>query len=76
MVIQKNLDELDENYNKRIWFIKEIDPKTKKDTENAIRLSNIWINIISLKCIYPLQVMHTIHDILKNTNKKMNKIFE
>jgi len=67
MKIIKNLDETEESYNRRVWFISEIKPKTQNEYEEAIRLSNIWINMIILKCIYPIDVMNRIKIILKNT---------
>ena len=66
--IKRNIDEIDEKYNKRIWFIKKMNPKSKKDFENSVRLSNIWVNSLYLHCIYPLKTMNTIKNILLEKN--------
>ena len=41
--IKRNLDETNESYNRRVWFINEIKPKTNKEYNEAIRLSEIWV---------------------------------
>ena len=66
--IKRNLDETDESYRRRIWFISEIKPKTSLEYEEAIRLSNIWVNVLFLKCVYPLETMNRIKIILANTS--------
>lgn len=84
IVIKRNVDEVNESYRRRIWFVKIYNPKTKKELEEAIRLSNIWINALLLHCVYPMYIMNDIKKILKNSkynkknsnknfNKKINK---
>lgn len=71
--IRRNLNETEESYNRRVWFINEMKPKTNKDFYEAIKLSNIWVNTILLGCIYPATVMTKIKNILDKssyTNKK------
>jgi len=71
--IKKNIDETEESYKRRLWFISLLKPKTKDETKNAILLANIWINMIILKCIYPKPIMEKIHIIVKNANMSIKK---
>jgi len=66
--IKRNLDETNESYNRRVWFINEIKPKTNKEYNEAIRLSEIWVNTILLGCIYPTTVMNKIKTILDKSS--------
>lgn len=68
MDIKRNIDEINDSYNRRKWFIKEMKPKTQKEIENAINLSNIWVNTILLGCIYPPKTMNEIKLILDKSS--------
>ena len=65
--ISRNRDEVDESYERRKWFINEIKPKTKEQYNEAIILSNVWINMLLLGCIYPKNIIDKIKIILKNS---------
>lgn len=60
-IVKKNDNETDLNYNFRKIFIEEFKPKNVKDFKLIEMYSNIFINIISLKCNYE-----------KKTEKKIN----
>jgi hypothetical protein len=66
--VKRNIDETNESYNRRVWFVSQIKPKTKKDYDEAIKLSNIWVNAILLGCIYPIMVMNKIKILLNKSN--------
>ncbi len=68
MDIKINLDETNESFNRRVWFINEIKPKTQKEKDESIKLSNIWVNSILLGCIYPVNVMNIIKKILNKSS--------
>jgi len=68
MDIKRNIDEINDSYNRRKWFIKEMKPKTQKEIENAINLSNIWVNTILLGCKYPPKTMNEIKLILDKSS--------
>ena len=44
MNIDRNIDEIDESYKRRKWFVEQINPKTEKERIESIKLSNMWIN--------------------------------
>lgn len=66
--VKRNEDETNESYNRRVWFISEVKPKTQKEYEEAIKLSNIWVNTILLECIYPVTTMNKIKKILDKSS--------
>ena len=68
MDIKRNIDETNESYNRRTWFIKEMKPKTPKEKSESINLSNIWVNTLLLGCIYPVTVMNKIKKILDKSS--------
>ncbi len=72
--VKRNQDEVDESYKRRKWFIGEITPKTKKEYEEAIKLSNIWINMKYLGCRYPTEAEKKVENILKGSSMN-NKTF-
>ncbi len=68
MEVKRNIDETNESYFRRKWFIKEMKPKTQKEKEDAVKLSNIWVNTILLGCVYPTTVMNQIKKILDKSS--------
>lgn len=66
--ISRNIDETDESFMRRKWFINEMKPKTKHELNEAIRLSNIWVNTVILGCVYPILVMNKIKKILEKSS--------
>jgi hypothetical protein len=65
-MLKKNQYETTSSYNKRQWFVKQYllyNPKV--DEEEAARLSNIWINMITLGCRYPADVEQEIKKFLE-----------
>jgi hypothetical protein len=70
MDIKRNIDETDESYNRRKWFIQEIKSKNSKNIGDIVQMSNIWVNTILLKCIYPTEIMNKIKQILDKSNNK------
>ena len=73
--IKKNENESEEKYNIRNIFISLLKPKTLKELDTCIMYSNIWINMIYLKCKYPKNIEKEIDNIIKNKEKilKMKK---
>ena len=71
MNIKRNLDETNESFNRRVWFINEIKPKTPKELVEVTKLSNIWVNTILLNCIYPVSTMNIIKKILNKSSYKV-----
>ena len=69
-MISKSTFETDANYQKRKWFVKKYLKYNKKETETeAERLSNIWINMMTLKCRYPIPLESKIHNFIKSSKK-------
>lgn len=68
MLIKRNMDELNNSYNLRKWFIYQLKPKNKKAFDEAVLLSNILVNWKYLHCIYPTPYMKKIQKIYVNTN--------
>ena len=69
-MIAKGPFETDSHYQKRKWFAKEYLKYNKKETEiEAERLSNIWINMMTLKCRYPPPLESKIHNFIKSSKK-------
>ena len=66
--IKRNEDEVNESYNRRVWFVKEFKPKNKSELEEAIKLSNIWVNTLLLGCIYLITAMNKIKKILEKSS--------
>ena len=73
MDIKRNVNEVNESYNRRVWFIKQMNPKTSNEKLEAIQLSQIWVNTILLHCIYPIDAMTKIKKVLgaSKYNKKL-----
>lgn len=69
-IIRKNINETDESYEKREWFIKQNKPKNEKELEKFLILSNVWVNILYLNCIYPIEIMKRIQTILNSQGHK------
>jgi hypothetical protein len=67
MRIDRLIDELDESYIRRKWFIEQIAPKTEEESREAVRLSERWVYMLFLGCIYPKIVVDKIRNILRNT---------
>lgn len=70
--LEKNIDEIIQNYCKRWWFISNLKPKTKNEYDDLIRLSNIWINMITLKCKYVESIEKKILNIVKSFETSNN----
>lgn len=70
-MIAKGPFETDAHYQKRKWFIKNYSKYQPKDTEaEAERLSNIWMNMVTLKCRYNKPIESKIYNFLKESKKK------
>jgi ribosomal protein S6 len=69
-----NIDETIENYYKRWWFISNISPKNISEFNEAVRLSNIWINMIVLKCKYNQNLEHLIFNIINSFKNNSNSL--
>lgn len=65
--IPRNLDETNESYEKRKWFIGTYAPKTPKEFDKAVQLSNIWVNMLYLKCRYPDKTEKEIANVIKKS---------
>jgi len=68
MNIDRNIDEIDESYKRRKWFVEQINPKTEKERIESIKLSNMWVNTLFLGCVYFSADMNKIKKILINSN--------
>ena len=62
--------EPDASYKRRVWFVKKYDGKG--GTGEAVRLSNIWVNMILLHCRYPDKLEKIVHTALKSMGKQNN----
>lgn len=71
--IKKNFLETDYNYSLRKLFINYYNPKNKKELNNAIMYSNIWCNIIFLKCKYNKDIENNINNLI---NEEKMDIFK
>ena len=60
--------ETNESYNRRVWFVKAYSKIDKKDLKEAVRLANIWVNILLLHCRYPDKLEQKIYAIVKSGN--------
>lgn len=67
MKVERNEYEPNASYNRRVWFINQMNIKTENDKKEAIKLSNIWTNMVLLHCIYSNEVMNKIGKILGNS---------
>lgn len=68
MGIIKKPNETNESFVKRQWFISQF----KGDYNLGVKLSNMWINMINIRCTYPQKYNKMIFDIIKNSNKYNN----
>lgn len=76
--IKKNFLETDYNYSLRKLFINYYNPKNKKELNNAIMYSNIWCNIIFLKCKYNNDIENNINNLINEEKMDIlkKKIFK
>lgn len=64
--------ETDESYNRRVWFVTNYLKNIGNGKgQNAIRLANIWVNMLLLHCRYPEKLEEIIYSAVKKmeTNK-------
>jgi hypothetical protein len=67
MILTKTPFETDHNFQKRKWFVKNYLKTNPKNEElEAIKLSEIWINMTDLKCRYPPALEKRVYQFLKN----------
>ena len=69
--MQHNQYETNESFQKRKWFVSnylKYNPKSKES--EAVRLSNIWINMITIGCRYPQPIESKIYSFLKTQKPK------
>lgn len=64
-ILERDNHESLEKFYERGWFITHMNPQTKDDYNEAIRLSRIWINIKFDKCIYHNEMMSIINNIIE-----------
>lgn len=73
-LVKRTKYEPDESYRRRVWFVKKFIKNGGKDVE-GIRLSNIWVNMILLKCRYSDELEKIVHKALKSMNgARLNNI--
>ena len=70
MNIPRNLYETNNSYMRRVWFVNQYSPKTNHELIKAITLSNIWINMLILKCKYDKKIELEIIKIFTNIKNK------
>ena len=67
--------ETDESYNRRVWFVNRFKNKNGNggnvvgDVKEAVRLANIWVNMLLLHCRYPEKLEKMIYAVVKNNKK-------
>ncbi|MBA42951.1 MAG: hypothetical protein CMF62_02940 [Magnetococcales bacterium] len=64
--VDKDLDEDDIYYHQRVWFILSQKPKTKKELEETIKFSRIWINHKKFNCCYSSNLMDKLEELEVN----------
>lgn len=64
--VDQDLDESDDNYIERGYFITSQNPKNDEEYNNALLYSRIYINVYYKKCIYEDKIMRTLEKMLKN----------
>ncbi len=67
MELKRNEHETTEQYNFRKQIYKAVYDDTR-DTEKATIYSNIWINILSLGCEYPAEIMKKVEQYKPDEN--------
>ena len=69
--IERNQDETNASFERRKWFIGQLKPKSQQTYDEAVRLSEIWVNWKYLGCQYPEKVMKEVREVLdESVNKK------
>lgn len=63
--------EPDASYKRRVWFVKKYGGGG--GVSEAVRLSNIWVNMILLHCRYPEKLEKMVHTALKGMGNGMGK---
>jgi len=70
--LSKNIYETNESYRKRQWFVINYLQYDKTTTvPEAIRMANLWINMINLGCRYPEPLERKIQQFMKYANKEI-----
>ena len=72
--------ETEKRYERRVWFVEKYvkviangNRKNEKSGTEAIRLANIWVNMILLHCRYPEKLEKKIYENLKRMEKRGGK---
>jgi hypothetical protein len=74
--MEKKKYETNKEYLIRKTFYSLFNPKTTKEKEKYEMYSLLFINILLLKCAYPLKQQNEIKKIVQNKKKELKDIFD
>ena len=61
IIIKKNDKETNFTLSKRGWFIIKQNINNNKELIESVKMSNLWINIKKLKCVYSKNIMDKLY---------------
>ena len=69
--IKRNEDEPEERYKVRKMFISLMESNNKKNSDIILMYSNIFVNIVYLRCKYSKEIEKYIDDFIKKNKKPL-----